>query len=202
MHNAVTTGWGSNMKRKTIAVAALLALPLLYVGLPLWAAWDLRASIKAADAGRLGPRVAWTELRENLKQRIVARADQDSQQGGWVRRQATRLAAPTVAGRTVDFVVTPERLSWLLKRRLDWRAVRLDRPDAKAPPPTPPNDTDDDDPLSLEPRRLKWAFFETPTTFRIEVRDKNDPKRTLVARLGLRGLTWQLIDVAVLEPRV
>ncbi|MFM2422051.1 MAG: hypothetical protein RL291_581 [Pseudomonadota bacterium] len=176
--------------------AAILLLPVVYLGSVGWAAWDLRVALKTADRDRLAPRVAWPELRQSLKARIVERTKTEGGQGGWVRQQAGRILAPTVADRAVDLVVTPERLAWLLKRRLDWRQFRgLEN----APPRQVPLDDDDDDPLALEPSRLKWAFFESPATFRIEVRDKRDPRRTLVARLGLRGLGWQLVDIDRLE---
>jgi hypothetical protein len=191
------------MRKLRLGVVALVLLPLFYLAMPIWAAWDLRQAVKTADAQRLGPRVAWSELKQSLKQRIVERADVETAQGGWVRRQAARIATPAIADRTVEWVVTPDRLAWLLKRRLDWRQFRTERPTQQSPRAPNSDDTaeDDDDPLSLEPSRLRWAFFESPTVFRFEVRDKLDPKRTLIARMGLRGITWQLIDVDVREPR-
>ena len=49
------------------------------------------------------------------------------------------------------------------------------------------------DPLS--PRRLRWAFFESPTRFRIEIADRTEPGKRVVSVFALQGASWRLVDV-------
>jgi hypothetical protein len=56
-----------------------------------------------------------------------------------------------------------------------------------------------DDPMP--PRRLKWAFFESPTRFRFEATHPRLSQQRVVARLGLQGFGWRLIDVDIVPAR-
>ena len=47
---------------------------------------------------------------------------------------------------------------------------------------------------------LRWAFFETPTRFRIEVSDRREPAKRVVSVLALQGLSWKLVDVYYRAP--
>ena len=47
----------------------------------------------------------------------------------------------------------------------------------------------------LAPRRLRWAFLESATRFRIETADPKLPGKRVVSILALQGTTWRLVDV-------
>jgi hypothetical protein len=47
----------------------------------------------------------------------------------------------------------------------------------------------------VPPRRLRWAFFETPTRFRLEAIHPRLPGQRIVATLALTGGSWKLVDV-------
>jgi hypothetical protein len=47
---------------------------------------------------------------------------------------------------------------------------------------------------------VRWAFFETPTRYRIEAVARNDPTQRLVFILALQGASWKLVDVYYRSP--
>ena len=189
---------------KRFAVAVLL-LAVAFYAWPMWSAFQLRQALRAADAAALEPRVDWPLLRANLRTRVAANL-RPAPNAGWFRRQAARVLVPIAAGRTIDAVVTPERLAWFLARRMQVSAPQ------PAPPPAPPlapsrdapqpapgttgsEDAEEPTPDPMAPRRLRYAFFDSLSTFRIEVADKTKASRRLVAILERRGLGWKLVDV-------
>jgi hypothetical protein len=42
---------------------------------------------------------------------------------------------------------------------------------------------------------LRWAFFESPTRFRIEIADAKEPARRVVSVFELQAFSWRLVDV-------
>jgi hypothetical protein len=81
--------------------------------------------------------------------------------------------APAAAGAVIDFTVTPLTLGKVLAGRSLLDDLGMTRQPELRRSATDP----DDDPIAdpLAPRRLRWAFFESPTRFRIEAVDKNMP---------------------------
>ncbi len=172
----------------------ILPLPLLafaYLAWPAWSAWQLRTAVKARDLAAIEARVDWPLLRANLKQTIRANlTDETKDSGGVIRRTLKRTVGPFVADRVVEAAVTPRTLARVLAGRALVEARKAE------PTPGTPADTDDvvpEDPLS--PRRLRWAFFETPTRFRIETTDSKLPGKRIVSILALQGTAWRLVDV-------
>jgi len=71
--------------------------------------------------------------------------------------------------------------------------------------PTTPSGVESDgavdavsDQLAL--RRLRWAFFESPTRFRIEATAQTDPTKRVVSVLALQGGSWKLVEVSYRTP--
>jgi hypothetical protein len=52
----------------------------------------------------------------------------------------------------------------------------------------------------LAPRRLRWAFFESPTRFKLESMDPKMPGKRVVSILALQGARWKLVDVYYVTP--
>jgi len=158
----------------------------------VWSAWQLRAAVKARDLAAIESCVDWPTLRSNLKQTIAANLKDESRSpdAGAVSKALKRTLGPFVAGRMIEIAVTPRTLALVLAGRLADRENKRDAPGAVE------SDADVEagsDPLS--PRRLRWAFFETPTRFRIEVADRAEPAKRVVSVLALQGVRWKLIDV-------
>jgi hypothetical protein len=90
----------------------------------------------------------------------------------------------------IDAAVTPRTLARVLAGRLD--AVEMAR-DATVGSEGAGDAEASNDPLS--PRRLRWAFFESPARFRIEVADRTEPGKRVVSIFALQGASWKLVDV-------
>jgi hypothetical protein len=173
-------------------VRKLLILPFLLATLflaswPLWSAAQLRAAIKARDLGGIESRVDWPSLRENLT-RSLGRHLKESPDDGIVSA-LKRTLGPIVAGQMVDLAVTPRTLALVLATL-----------GTKTGSETAEKDDEDFVSDQLSPRRVRWAFFETPTRYRIEAVAKNDPTQRLVFILALQGASWKLVDVYYRSP--
>lgn len=175
----------------------LLILPIVlatvsYAAWPVWSAWHLRAAIKARDLVGIESRVDWPTLRSNLKQTVAIYLDDQSPDGGLLST-VKRTLVPFAASQMVEFAVTPRTLALVLAGDLAGSATK--------PTNTIESDAAVDainDQLSL--RRLRWAFFETPGRFRIEVTAQTDPTKRVVSILAVQGGSWKLVDVHYRTP--
>jgi hypothetical protein len=184
----------------------LLILPLLaalaYAAWPAWSAWQLRTAVKARDLAAIERKVDWTTLRANLKQTIAANLKDEGKtpDAGFLTKAFRRTLGPFVANRLIDAAVTPGTLARVLAGRLLASEIKRDLPGGDAAPEDAreAEEIARSDPLS--PRRLRWAFFETPTRFRIEVVDRREPGKRVVSIFALQGLSWKLVDVYYRTP--
>jgi hypothetical protein len=171
--------------------AGLLAL---YMAGPLWAGWHLRQAMKSRDIAALEARVDWIELRRALKPRITAAIRDDALQSGVVGGLVKRALGATLSNTAVDTFVTPANLS----RLLAGRAFLLERLPGSTKTEPPTEDVEDaDDPVP--PRRLRWAFFESPTRFRVESVHPKLSNARIVSILALQGVSWRLVDVDIIK---
>jgi Protein of unknown function (DUF2939) len=181
--------------RKLLLLPPVL-LALAYVAWPAWSAFQLRAAVKARDLPGIEARVDWPQLRANLKKTIAANLTDDDKNAdaGFLARTLKRTLGPMVANRVIDATVTPRTLAHVMSGRLLTREIARDIPGA-----TPDSTPDDEEAIAaadpLSPRRLRWAFFESPARFRIEVVDPKEPGKRVVSILALQGLSWKLVDV-------
>ena len=100
-----------------------------------------------------------------------------------------RTLGPIVAGQMVDLAVTPQTLALVLATL-----------GTKTGSETAEKDDEDFVSDQLSPRSVRWAFFETPTRYRIEAVARNDPTQRLVFILALQGASWKLVDVYYRSP--
>lgn len=197
------------MKRSLIAKVALgiLAAALLVLAWPLASAYRLRQAVISRDISALENRVDWPMLRANMKPRVLQAmretADSSTGIGGFLKR----VLGDRLADKGVEWLVTPQNLSRVLAGR-EFYARRIQRtpstapvPGAKAPggsnDPADDDLEDADDPMP--PKRLRWAFFESPSRFRIEATHPRVPNARIVSILGQQGLGWKLIDIQLVE---
>jgi hypothetical protein len=168
----------------------LLLLALAYAAWPVWSAWQLRAAVKARDLSSIESKVDWPLLRTNLKQRIGASLidDKESANSG-ILKTLKRTLGPMVADTVIDAAVTPGTLAHVLAGRILMREIARDVPGAQIKL----EGEEEFDPLS--PRNVRWAFFESPTRFRIEVIDRKNSGERVAMVLALEGLVWRLVDV-------
>jgi hypothetical protein len=199
-----------NRRLVTRLSATLLLLALAFLAWPLWSGWQLRQAMRARDIASLQSRVDWTTLRTNLKPRLTAAIEDSAKDSGSVGGYLKRMIGGAVADKGVDLFVTPQNLSRILAGR-EFITARMKRgtdqvpPTAqtkKAQPEVQPSGDDPEEPDDpMPPRRLKWAFFESPTRFRYEATHPRLPSGRIVAHLALQGFGWKLVDVTLSENR-
>ena len=156
-----------------------------------------RPSRRAIFAG-IERRVDWPQLRANLKRtdrRQPRRTTPGEPRRGLPRQDLQAHAGAARRQSLIDAAVTPRTLARVLAGRLR----RESRSGARCPPVRHRRGRGRcrgdarNDPLS--PRRLRWAFFESPTRFRIEVADRTEPGKRVVSIFALQGASWKLVDV-------
>ena len=193
-------GWcRSTRAKRECPVRKLLILPIAlaivsYAAWPLWSAWQLRAAIKARDLTGIESRVDWTSLRSNLKQKIANYLEDDSRDAG-AFTNVKRMLVPLAASQVVEIAVTPRTLALVLAGDLVASATNPNAPIGVESAATADAISDQ---LSL--RRLRWAFFDTPTRFRIEVTALTDPTKRLVSIFTVQGGSWKLVNVYYRTP--
>lgn len=188
------------MKR---VVAVLVAFALAYLAWPLWSAWQLRNAVKSRDLAALETQVDWDTLRTNLKPRLANAVRENAEASTGVAGVLKRAVGATVVERGVDYIVTPKNLARLLAGREFVLARSKEPPQPQKPqqndPGVPSTGDDVDDPQDpMPPKRLRWAFFESPTRFRFEAEHPRIPNNRIVSVLELRGATWKLVDIDVI----
>jgi hypothetical protein len=185
------------MRKSPLLILPLLLLPLGFAAWPVWSAWQLRAAVKARDLAAIERKVDWPQLRTNLKRTIAANLQDESRSpdAGFLTKAVKRTLGPFVANRLIDAAVSPRTLAHVLAGRLDAVEIARDATvgNAGGESPGDAEATAASDPLS--PRRLRWAFFESPTRFRIEVADRTEPGKRVVSIFALQGASWKLVDV-------
>jgi hypothetical protein len=176
---------------RKLLLASLALFALAYALWPLWSAFQLRAAVKARDFPAIERKVDWAVLRTNLKRTLsdLAQAPDDPQ-SPLLTQALKRGLGPILADKLVDFAVTPRTLAHLLAGRLLLRELVVEM---TGEPRGEREEDADADPLA--PRRIRWAFFESPTRFRIEVIDPNEPGKRIIAIVALKGAAWRLSDV-------
>ncbi len=189
---------------KRVIAFGLVALTL-FLAWPLWAGWQLRQAMRTRDAASLEARVDWPVLRANLKPKLADAVRAEADKSGAVVGAVKRAIGGVLADKGVDYMVTPSNLARVLAGRefITRRAGRDPGKDAapakgaKAPPASEVESDAEEPDDPMPPRRLRWAFFESPTRFRIEATHPRIPNGRVVAILALQGLSWKLADVDV-----
>ena len=184
--------------RKLVALV-IIAL-LAFLAWPLWTGWRLREAVKARDLAALEAHVDWTALRANLKPRVAEMLTEEAAKRGTVAIAARKMLGQAVTDKAVDVLVTPDWLARVLRGRefIVAKTAPARTPNPQPAPSPPPADSDPEDAADpLPPRRLRWAFFESPARFRVEAVHPRIPDSRIVAILGLTASGWRLVDVDI-----
>jgi Protein of unknown function (DUF2939) len=178
-----------------LLMLSVLLAALAYGAWPLWSAWQLRAAVKGRDVAAIERKVDWTTLRANLKRTIATNLRDESKTpgAGYFAKAFKRTLGPLVTDTLIDAAVRPRTLAYVLAGRLTADEIRREVAGGDASPRDPSEAEEISDPLP--PRRLRWAFFETPTRFRFEFADHRDPAKRVVSIFALQGAGWKLVDV-------
>ncbi len=209
------------MARSRIVIILLLMVGMAaYAGSPFVTAWQIREAVRAGDTTRLRESVDWPSVRHTLKSSLAETREAISaltdaaglpRPGLWQRMKAA--AAPFLADPLIERYVTPEGVPKLyawrqtLRQRVD-KARAAARATAGAvvskahAAESPPEDWADRLGLSRmlsAYRRVERMGFSSPTRLEIVVADRIASPRRWHAVMELRGLSWQLTGMRVVN---
>jgi hypothetical protein len=166
----------------------------LYVGSPFLTAWNIREAVRSGNSGYLETAIDWPSVRKTLKPSI-ARIALDLPDP----EQTTATPNPSLwqrfksywgqgaVDRLIEMYVTPEGLPRLFTMRKAYRDyVSAD----DATPSLPVLER-----IRRAWARVKRAEFTSPTTFEIDMADKNDPARLYLGKLQLTRTGWKLTEL-------
>ena len=189
---------GAGMSRTLKIVSGVVALAcVVYLAGPLWAGWQLRQAMRTRNVAMLEARVDWPQLRANLKPRIAGAIKESADNSGLIGGVLKRAMGGVISNTAVDTLVTPGNLSRLLAGRSFMLDRKPDSTKGTAPAPADDDAEDPDDPMP--PKRLRWAFFESPTRFRVESVNPKLPNSRVVSILALQGVSWKLVDIDIIK---
>lgn len=190
------------MRKFITAGLALSLVAAAYIASPFVTAWSIREAIRSGDSAYLAKKIEWDTVRTTLRTSLV-RATFDrpaadvilgetgaEKPGLWQRIKA-RIGQSALDSFVASYV-TPEGLPQLFQYRQAYRQAVTGEPDPST--------------LSWRTRlaafwaRVKRAEFRTATEFEIEMADRNDPKRSYVGLLKLRGIEWKLAELRLNAP--
>lgn len=177
----------------TLFVVACLA----YAAGPLWAGWQLRQGVKMRNEALLQAYVDWPQLRANLKPRISAAIKDNADNSGVISGTLKRALGSVLSDAAVETLVTPANLRRILAGRA--LVVRNSDQTQQGQGASAGSDEAEDPDDPMPPKRLRWAFFESLTRFRVEAVNPKLPGRRIVSTMALEGFGWKLVDVDIIN---
>lgn len=177
------------MRRFRLLFGLLVLAATAHLGFALFGAYQLRQAVVNKDAAELERRVDWNALRAQLKNRLKLVVGEESRKFGAAGQVIGNAMQGSLADKTIDALVSP---AWLVRALRGRELIPMGSGGS-----TTGERDDDSDPLP--PRRLRWAFFESPTRFRIEAVHPRLEGSRIVAILALEGTIWKLVDVDVIK---
>jgi hypothetical protein len=174
--------------RRVIRVLVLLVA--LYVAYPFFTLWRLSQAVKQGDEAALTTLVDWPKLRQGFKtdasgaidEELAARQGEASDPRDLFGAALARIVAPAIAGGVIDALVTPQGLASLIRTG----NARASGGEPAASGGESGNESD---------MKISYAFFQSPTVFRVVLQDKDDSARKLPMLLELEGASWRLTRV-------
>ena len=175
-------------------VTALALLVCAYTLSPMATAALLGNAIKTSNAGMMDALVDWEGVKTSLRASILQRLDEKAQ------------SRPVAAGviDSVKFTLTdtlsPYMVDYILGQRISPEGFTLYMgPHSPMAEKVRAQGIDPDTlPSANTLKRIRRAYFRDLTHFEIEIEDRWDPEKVLLAQLELRGFIWQLARVDVL----
>lgn len=159
------------MRARWPVLAALLTVGVGYVAYPYVTLYRLDEAIRGADAATLETLVDWPSVREGIKEDIcdLVVDDPDPQKATHLPPFGASFVRG-IAANTIDQKVTPQAIV----------AATVAPPAAKQAATRPGADV-----------HVEWAFFESPTTFAVDLRPQGlaEPIRL---EMRLRKGAWQI----------
>lgn len=183
------------MKKLLFTALALVTLAAAYIAAPFVTVWTVREAIRNGDSATLDAKLEWPTVRASLRESLteyaigptpVALPGQPVHQPGFWQRVKNGLSRRAVDN-MVESYVTPEGLPQLFGMRQLYRETLSSEASVAT--------------LPWHERargfwsRIKRAVFHSPTSFEIEIADRNDPTRYYIGHLKLRGFAWKVTEL-------
>ncbi|MFI5408064.1 DUF2939 domain-containing protein [Kaistia sp. UC242_56] len=187
---------------KKMIVVGAVAAALLYVASPYFAIWSIYHSATTGDALALDEKIDWLTVRAGLKEQLgaamvagaVKNAKEDQFAAGLMA-----LAGPVVIDRAIDTYVNSQNLVQLIrddeKRRAERRKIAAPTINIKVEDQTLANDHFPQKDLSLNTDSITYAFFTSPTRFRLSIGDKDKGVLNVLMRFSPGG--WEVYRIGL-----
>ena len=162
------------MKRLLLVLALAAGA---YIAYPYFTLWQLGRAIDTRDVATLEAAVDWPAMRESLKSNFMthmAPTIRDSMSGGSAAGQVGAalgtLMGTALLDRMVDSMITAPAFAKMLEDRVRAR------------------------PLS---ELVSYAFFVTPTKFRVDIANPESSDEAVTFMLSLTGGSWRVSGVTL-----
>ncbi len=171
--------------RRLLLLVAVAALG--YLAWPYWCAYSLARGAETGDRAALERYVDWPALRTSAKEEVggALMAAQGALGGLGVGPSAADLGSALV-GQAVDAALTPQAVSEMIARSKSGGSAggagRTAGPGGIIP-------------AKFSRENVKWAFFESPTSFVVDLAPRADREEIVKLRFRLDGFVWKLSDV-------
>lgn len=179
-----------------LLIAVLLMGGSLYVASPFYAAWSIRQAIKTNDVALLESKVDWTGVRFSLRQSIAEHAQllpAAIREGRKVRptmwQRIKAVFGANMLDRFMDRYITPAGLPKLYRMKYGYRTRVTGLPRDETIPA--------DQRLQSLIQRIHRAEFMSFGRVELEIEDRDQPDRRIVAEMSLSGLEWKLTRLFV-----
>ncbi len=185
-----------------LATKLLLAISLmgvsLYVASPFYAAWSIRQAMKTNNVALLKQKVDWVNVRSSLRQSIASHAQllpvavaegRKVRPTMWQRIKA--VFGASMLDRFMDQYITPNGLPKLYRMKNGYRTRVTGLPRDEAMP------------VAHRVRglvsRIHRAEFKSLSLVELEIEDRDQPDRRIIAEMKLSGFEWKLSRLTVIS---
>jgi hypothetical protein len=177
------------------AITGLAVLTCLYTVSPMATAALLGYGIKTNNIDLMNALVDWDGVKGSLRASILARLDEKAQ------------SRPIAAGMidsvkyTLTDTIGPYMVDYMIDQRVSPAGFSLYMgPNSPMAEKVRAQGIDPDTlPSANTLKRIHSAYFRDLTHFEIEIEDRWDPGKILLAKMELRDLMWRLTKVDVLS---
>ncbi len=177
--------------RRLLLLVAVAALG--YLAWPYWCAYSLAKGAETGDRAALERYVDWPALRLSAKEEVggalmAAQGAMGALSGAAGFGPSAADLGAALVGQAVDAALTPEGVAEMIARAKRAEGSGGARPAAGA-------GVRGAIPAKFSRENVKWAFFESPTSFVVDLAPRADREEIVKLRFKLDGFVWKLSDV-------
>ncbi len=181
------------MKRLLLLIVVAV---LGYAAWPYWCAYSLAQGAKEGDRSALERYVDWPALRSSVKEEVggALMAAQGALGGLNLGPSAADLGSALV-GQAVDSALTPDAVARVILQSKRSGASGGGSAGGGISGGISAASFGGTIPTEFSRENVKWAFFESPTSFVVDLAPRKDREDIVKLRFKLDGFVWKLSDV-------